>query len=258
MLVSFSTQCARAKRKGGALLILPVVAIEQAAAAIRAAEHTEHPLVIMVDATKPLLYGLDIFISTLLNLGRSSAVQITVGAWCGPTHVAAEQAFSAGAQFITPKQKGSREQLISLLSWSATRGAAQMGEVVVHPANHEHLESLMALIHDIPLAGLFLSDEAIRVNGVINASLIKEITTIAKLPLMVSFTEDPLPKEIQRSVQAGVNGFVIEEEFDQAFTAGVRAALHNRSQSDPLFYLSKGSLAVEEKMARYLESLCLI
>jgi|GEM_PF-6288415 len=258
MLVSFSTHSSRKKRKGGGLLVLPVTVIEQAAAAVRAAEHTGHSLILLVDATQPLLYGLDVFVQTLLALGRSSAVAISVGVQCGPTHVAAEQALTAGAQFIVPQYQGSEAQYVSLLSWSANRAAAQTAEVVVAPGVAHSLESLFSLLQTVRLAGVILPEEMLQVGGAFNPALIHEIASMVKLPLLVALHEDKMPSQMVKCIKAGVSGFLIENEFDQTFTAGIRTGLRNKTLSDPRTYLAKASLAVEEKMARYLELLCSI
>jgi hypothetical protein len=256
MLVSFSTQCSRAKRKKAGLFLLPVAALEQAAAAVRAAETQEQGITLIVNATQPLLYGLDVFMSTLLILGRASTAPVTVGVYCGPTHVAAEQALDAGAQLLIPEQRHSREQFVSLLSWCAARAQAQGSEVAVAPATDESLPALFQLLQAVPLCALLLPVERIKGAPEGVKVVVHEVTQLTKLPLILECTEDHTPTELRRYVKSGVNGILISEEFDQAFTAGVRTALRDRETSDPAVYLSKGGRAVEDKAIRYLQTLC--
>ena len=257
MLVSFSTQSARVKRKGGALLVLPVAVIEQAAAAARAAEHSHSPLVLLIDATKPLLYSLDVFVATLLMLGRSSSAPITVAVYCGPTHVAAEQALEAGAQLIIPEQRHSLEQYVSLLSWCAQRAAAQEADVVAAPLPSESLEQLLPLLETVRVSGLFVSEEILQVENVFNPVLIKNFLTLAKMPILVELHRDHMPRSLKYCRKAGIGGFVIAHEVNQAFTAGIRTSLRDRTQYNPTQYLAQGSLAVEERISHYFETVCL-
>ena len=257
MLVSLSVQSARAKRKGCGLLMLPVSALEQATAAVRAAETQKQPIVLIIDTTKPMLYGLELFANMLLTLGNVSSASVSVIALCAPNHIAAEQAISAGVQGIIPLRDGaSTEQLVSLLSWCSTRASARNTEVFLSADKAHELHALLPLLDQVRLAGVLTSFESILVNSVFTPSLLKDIQDQTKLPIYLTFEEDPEPKLVIRLVKAGVQGIVVSNEFDDAFTAGVRTALRNRSISNPVHYLGKGGLAVEDKIVRYLTLLC--
>lgn len=52
--------------------------------------------------------------------------------------------------------------------------------------------------------------------------------------------------------KAGVVGFLLRDELNMAYTAGLRSALRDRSRSDPEFFRTRSLLAVEKIAQSYL------
>lgn len=256
MLTSFSTQLARAKRRKTPLLIVPVTVLEEAAAVVRGAETQGLGVALTIDATKPMLYSLEIFVHTVLIVGRLSSNEVTVIVRCGPTHLAAEQALLAGAQAIIPTEGGSQEQYVSLLSWCASRALYQGAEVIAAPKLHANEDDLVRAFNQTRLGGMMLPLSFVQEERAVKLSQIRHYHTRFRLPLIIQLDSMHTAAHLQKLKKADVMGVYVEDEFDEAFTAGVRTALRNRSQANPAVYLGKGGRAVEDKVVRYLGALC--
>lgn len=76
----------------------------------------------------------------------------------------------------------------------------------------------------------------------------------AKVPLLVEEGELS-PASLRRCVKAGIAGVLFERRIDEAFTAGLRTGLRNRSATDPSRYFAPATAAVSDRLANYLTCL---
>ena len=63
------------------------------------------------------------------------------------------------------------------------------------------------------------------------------------------------PAILRKCVDAGLQGVTIAEALDEAYTAGLRTALRDRSEQRPSRYLAKAENAVTSRFASYLSHL---
>lgn len=258
MLITLTTQLSRLKRRKGSFLVVPVTNIEQAAAAVRAAETQRIGIGLEVDATQPLLYSLEMWISMLLYIGRASTANVTVMARTGSSHLAVEQAVQAGAQTVVSEQRGSFAQYVSLVSWSSAFAAARGAELVAvwgtaAPGAKEFAERFRGIrlaAVDVPVGALTGRGKALA------ADHFHHLHRQFDHPLMVTVRHDHTPAQLRSLRAMGAAAIRVTGEFDETFTAGVRATLRNQMEGRPAWYLGKGGRAVEDKVVRYLQTLC--
>lgn len=257
MLVSFSTQVARQKRKKGAFLVVPVTALEQAAAVVRAAETQRTGVALEINATEPLLYSLEMLVSFLLYLGRESSADVTVCVRTSSSHIAVQQALEAGAQLVIPEERGTQAQYLSVLSWSNGFAAARGSEIgACLPARDVPLTSFAEKTQTLHLACIDLPFALLQKK---NSSILTQYKQVRRLlghELMISVQHDHTPAQLRALKQAGSGAVRVLGEFDETFSAGVRAGLRSQSEGRPAWYLGRGGRAVEDKTIRYLETLC--
>jgi len=87
--------------------------------------------------------------------------------------------------------------------------------------------------------------------------------SVAQLAALRKASSQPLiaqeallsPLMLKRQVRAGISGITLDEQLEEAFTAGLRTGLRNRSLSHPEVYLAKGRLAVTNCVVNYLSHL---
>jgi hypothetical protein len=258
MLVSLSTQLARAKRLHKPLVFVQVTTLEIAVAAVRAAEHEKRSIVLTIDADHPLLYSLDYQVAATLQLGRMSRAEVTVEVITGANHLAVEQALMAGAQVVSPQVTNiSESQMLALFGWAANQAVAQGAELMadfsyLHSSDWHQRSHALSAKHQVAGFRAPLLDKDMKLQA---AALAADVKTL-KLPVIAAAAEYR-PSQLRRFTEIGVNGVTFTEVLDEAFTAGLRTALRNRSHNLARYYLPKGQLAVEEFLVTTFRQLCL-
>ncbi len=257
MLVSLSTQLARAKRARKPLVFAQVTTLEIAVAVVRAAEHEKRSVVLTIDASHPLLYSLDHQVAATLQLGRMSRADVTVEVITGANHLAVEQALMAGAQVVSPQVTDiSESQAVSLFGWSANQAKAQGAELMVdlsyyHKGDWNSLAHLLASKHQV----CAVRTQLLGKDHKLQATEVTQVMHSLKLPVIAA-AADYKPSHLRRFVELSVGGVTLTEVLDETFTAGLRTALRNRSHNLARYYLPKGQLAVEEGLVRIFHQLC--
>lgn len=257
MLVGLSTLLNRSTRKNAVLLIVPITNLEQTAAALRAAESTNQSIVFLIDATQPLLFSLEITLSLSLQLLSQSPVQAVIIVQTNGTHLAVEQALAARAPAILIKRLGSQAQYVSVLSWASNRLAAHGTELLVYP-DWDFPEAFVIELETIKVVGIVLPASYLFKRRQIDPAAVYKLKQLFKLPILTALDFEHTAKQVMSLKKIGVGGVIVNQEFDQAFTAGVRVALRNSTEGRPAYFLGKGGRAVEDKVARYLGVLCTI
>jgi hypothetical protein len=85
-------------------------------------------------------------------------------------------------------------------------------------------------------------------------SSLREASNLAGIPLVSS--DEHLPTtQLRRLKEAGISGLLLSQVLAKAYTAGVRAGLHDRHVFLPTAYQSKGALAVKHTVLHYLQAL---
>lgn len=75
-----------------------------------------------------------------------------------------------------------------------------------------------------------------------------------KLPLILA-AAGMSSAALRRSVKTGVAGVLLDEELDEAFTAGLRTGLRARATADPAVYFAPATKAVADRLVNYLTCL---
>lgn len=90
--------------------------------------------------------------------------------------------------------------------------------------------------------------------GAIALEEVKNLHKAARVPLFLE--ESSLsPRMLRQLAKAGVSGVCIDEQLEEAFTAGLRAGMRNRTLTQPELYFRKGRLAVVQRISTYLTHL---
>lgn len=262
MLVSLATQLARARRRRQVLAHVPVTTLDSALACLRAAEEAQRGIVFTVTTVQPLLYSLEFMVASLLHMGRTSSVPITVEVVIAPNHHAAEQVLALGAQVVTPLHHTvSLEQYRALISWASDRAAASQAEVVYVvpriPTTDDGLHALVTDLHGsgaVALRAPLLSSQGEERNRVLRLSLVTEFLKVVRVPVIAA-PDTYSHIQLKRLHELRIAGVGLGAELDEAFTGGLRAALHNRSLLEPDRYLPKAQLAVQDNLMRLFKYL---
>lgn len=255
MLVSLTTQLARAKRAKQPLLFAQVTTLEIAVAAVRAAEHAKRSLVLTIDSNHRLLYSLEYMATALLALGSASEADITVEVLVGTSHLALEQALYLGVQVLTPVVSDKNlTQTKAALEWLSPVARGKGVEVVLDLSS-QTIEDPAALDELTKLSAC----NAIRVTaltgGKLRTDAIQHLHNRYKLPILAG-TGEYSPTQLRRFASLHLSGPVLKAELEEAFTAGLRAGLRDREEFEPRIYLPKAQLAVEDQLIRTYSLLC--
>ena len=113
-----------------------------------------------------------------------------------------------------------------------------------------HVAVAPALIDPPTLEQLLAEDGAVAVMvpSTVTSGYVAEVCQMVQLPILLA-EEIASPDTSRLLLRAGVSGLLLGPQLDQAYTAAVRAALHNREHSNPSDYTRAAGLAVHERIA---------
>lgn len=115
-----------------------------------------------------------------------------------------------------------------------------------------HIAAVPALIDPISLEGLLRDDGALAamLPGSVTAGYVAEVRRMLRLPIFLD--EEVRSTESARLLlRAGVSGLLMRQQLNDAYTAGLRAALGNQEHTDPVKYGATANLAVRERLATF-------
>lgn len=256
MLVSFSTLCARSKRHKQVLLSCNVTQLEIAQAAVRAAEHLHLPIILTLDTTKPLLTSLSVIIAATLVMARESSASIAVEVRAEHHKPVIQQILESGAPTITPQLGSlSHEAALELVEWTAKVASAYGAETVL-AASAATIRALLpeAVQQTGVVAVRIVAARSTERGKTVVPADVQDVLSMAKVPVIAE--EELLSlAESRKLSRTGIAGLTIGKDLEEAFTAGIRTGLRNRSLYEPSRYLSTATLAVENITTNLLRQL---
>lgn len=94
-------------------------------------------------------------------------------------------------------------------------------------------------------------------NGRTDPTLVSQVAALHQATSQPLVAQEALltPQMLTKYLRAGITAVTLDEQLEEAFTAGLRTGLRNRSLSHPEVYLAKGRLAVTNCIINYLHHL---
>lgn len=236
MLALPSLELARAKRHHQPILSCRTNSLQIATAAIQAAVLQKSTAFITIDATAATTLPHQALLAGLLELGRGVEVPVVVEAVVPAGKEAASWWISNGVLVVT--LNGGTEAIKRHVAYVAAEAYAHGAEVGLEPTD---LQSLKAAEQLVERHGATF----IRIAPREKITEMHEYVKALELPVIANALH-LTPKKTRDLITAGCAGLTLSIELEEAFTAGVRTALRNRTVTDPARYLSYGATAVRE------------
>jgi fructose/tagatose bisphosphate aldolase len=251
MLVLLSSQLARARRRKQLLLSCQFAYLEIAVAAVRAAEAENLPLILTLDTHRVAAYPPDFLLRSVLELARLSSVSVAVEVRTEPLEQKNSFWLAAGAVTVTPDQGDlTEERYTALLTHVATTAVAYGAEAVATVSPEHSIQQVELLINTSGAhAARFSWDAQRKVTPDILAKT-RDLARALKVP-SIADSAFHRPGDKKKLLQLGVSAITLHEELEEAYTAGLRTGLRNRSIIDPSVYTQKGHRAVEQAIHNY-------
>jgi hypothetical protein len=256
MLATVSTSLARNHRQKRLVLSCRCSHLEIATTAVRAAESQDASLILTLDLTAPLSYTPTYFLGAALLLARQSAVPIVIEVLIDPNRELVENAFMNGALVVTPRLESlSIAEAEAFLGW-ATKLAVAFGSEVIFSATTSALEKKIPdFAHAFPI-------QAARINGAhltedgnrVIAERVQDICKNTHLPILADECAVHIT-DLHKLSKTGVAGVTVGRVLEEAFTAGLRTGLRDRSLYQPARYLKTANQAVENTIINLLDYL---
>jgi hypothetical protein len=236
MLTLVSLELARAKRRAKPLISCRVNSLQLAQAAMQAAELERAPILITIDATIPTSLPHYPLVAALLAAGRESKSQVALEVVIPCQKQTASWWLDHGALAIT--LHGTKEQIARGAKAILSEAAAYHAELGVEPID---------ITSDEEVARLAVSSNAtfLRLKPREKVAEMRSYVLAARQPVIAG-TMLATPRQSKSLVTAGCAGLTLGEEIQEAFTAGLRTGLRNRSTLDPAQYLGYGATAARE------------
>lgn len=254
MLATLSTSLARNRRQKRLMLSCCCAQLEIAAAAVRVAESQDTSLILTLDLTRALTSSPEFLVSSALLLARQSSVPVVVEAFVEPSESSVLDVVTLGGLVITPRIEVLPVHEIGPLLDIAAKLCVAFGCELTVAATTQALVAQVADLahtHDI---------QAVRIRGhhASRETIVPhEVQTVCKqLSIPVIAEEvDLSPAELKKLSKSGVSGVTIGKVLEEAFTAGLRTGLRDRSLSEPARYLKTANRAVEETIINHFHYL---
>ena len=254
MLIALSTLLAKGRRAHQPVFICDTGTIEIAQAVLQVAEKENRGIALQIDSTSiqtlPIATLLDIYthlaeplsvpVSIILHLNPSLANLGFIN-HPGLTTIG----FKWGSESIVQRKDLVRQVVIV---------ARQSSKEVIG----ELTQSLTPLkistfvqetgIHSLTLG---ITQSPTHKDSSFSLAYLRDLSSAAKVPLIspeVFYT----PAQLRHAHEAGLQGFVLKEYLQEAYTAGIRTGLHSHSVINPSHYQLRGMKAVEHSLAQLL------
>jgi fructose/tagatose bisphosphate aldolase len=236
MLALLSTELARAKRHKKPIISCKTVSLQIAAAAVQAAMLEREPVLITIDATDVTTLPHQALLTAVLEIGRSAPIPVMVEVIVGTAKGAASWWLSNGvlALTLTGTQDAIKRNLASIAAEAFAHGA----EIGIEPTDLTLASQAKALAqrHDATFIRLQPREKITEMH---------ELVTALEVPVIADALH-LTPKKTKELIRAGCAGLTLATDLDEAYTAGIRTALRDRTMTNPAKYLSYGATAVRE------------
>lgn len=255
--VPLPTLLARARRNKRPLIFFHVRSLDEVAAVVEASETTRKAAAIVIDTTEPLPYSLSSFVALAGELiGRSSSA-ISLAVAVHANHHSINQALSLGIETIIPiRHSESKEQYAALVAWTLRSTATTSQQVILDlGAQHDEVLFFASLgLHDIAAARVnVLSNRSERPR--MRGAVLDEISATLRLPLIASSSLSVHSRTAKTS-RLRISGTEDRRGLSEAYTAGLRAALHDRTLCDTARYSGKARKAAVNYAISQIEQIC--
>lgn len=230
MIQALTILLARAKRNKRPLLLCEVSCVEQIIASLKAAEEKKSAICLTLAAsTSHQLSSLEVLLPLAVALASKSSQAVAL-----------------------------EVRLSSLLTSDLTRFRQYSQLAICIPSSvapedtqHDFLATCASLAAASTALPTF---QALRVPAELSRLGLADMLRQVKRPVILEEAHFS-PARLKEIVRSGVAGISLANQLDASFTAGIRAALRNREVFEPTTYLSRGQIAVADRVKNYLQYL---
>jgi hypothetical protein len=231
MLVTLSTLLARAQRAKRAVVCCRVTSLEMAQACLEAAIQAKEALALEVALEGPGSVPGPLLMDAVVHLAYRSTALVSVIACVLPQETEVQAVLEGGVSAVrfawTSSQAGPRRK--DLTRWAVRAGTRYGVEVIGDPGSSLTPLRLRSFAEATGATVLYLDlDTSEEGRKAATVGYVHELAAGATVPLM--FPELSLSSaQRQRYVEAGVRCFTLGEELEQAYAAGLRTAIRDRT-----------------------------
>jgi fructose/tagatose bisphosphate aldolase len=249
MQVSTTILLARARRKGEALACVQVTNFEVAEAVVEAVEQSKRSVILSVEVGQDMgLLGMAQ--ALVMQASTPIALHVDVHSLENVRHLLV---FKPSSISLCNLENLSRTALVEKTKDLVREVSTQGVEVAGNFSHYANLNRLVQYVQETGVHYLSLPLGIVQDGTThISPSFIKEVCQAVRVPVI---GQDIAMTASMRALctKAGVYAYRYDgKAINEAFTAGVRTALRNRSQSDPAYYLALGRKAAIHSMISYL------
>ncbi|MBU6388889.1 class II fructose-bisphosphate aldolase [Patescibacteria group bacterium] len=254
MLISLSTLLSRAKRRKQPVIAPVVRDIEVAEAVLQAAE-AERQSILFVLADDPAgVIPLSFLFSYVRQRAAHLETEISLQLRVPMQESAVKQALALGADSLSLEihAEDAKITTVRFTAWAAAEAGRERAGMIGNLPDVTTLTKTEAFVRQTGVAALtvpVLMRHGQRSS--VSPVFLRDLAAAVRIPVLASDLE-AAPRWIKPALKAGVAGFYLDVSLDEAFTAGVRTALRNRSLHRPGTYLTTGVLAVRESVKQYI------
>jgi fructose/tagatose bisphosphate aldolase len=258
MLVSLPTVLARAKRQGKTILACEVATLEVAVAVLNVAEAEKVPIALIVDAQNAQSLDFNLLLDLVVHLAVSSEASVAVMAALPAHEGTLREVIKKGISAIY-FHWGSHSSIKrkELTRWAVAQ-CHQHGVSIIGDITHGATPlKVSVFVQETGVQALFIPTHnpgELGLNELLTPGYLKELSTAAKIPLVMPAVA-PSVAMLSRLAKVGVSMACVSTELEEAYTAGIRAGLHSRSEQRIATYQRKAMQAVESTVSRYLRYL---
>jgi hypothetical protein len=254
MIIPVSTSLARAKRKKQPVLFCSADSLDIALTIIQVATSHSKPLVLSLDTTVSSALPASLFIKTIVDLAQDSPVEIGLSVQVPATEEAVKQALDLGVQSLIPTFSvgHSLDQMATSLRSLEKIARKKDAELIGYLSSAHPIEQVVRFIHESGIQTLLLpivAEQSSR--ALFSSAYVSELTKACKIPL-ITCNQMVTIERLERAHKLGIQGFLLKELLAQAYTAGLRTGLRNRSAYQPAGYERYAFKAVEKTISYYL------
>ncbi len=255
MLVSLSTLLSRTKRKKEMVVGCTVESLDMLEAVLTEAGKHGKPLMILVNSRISSVCSLSVFCRVAQELCQAHSYPVSLvleGEW---TEQSVSDFLLAGKWSLKPSishehSLAESTRITGLVAQQATeRGLELVGEV----SQTSSLNSIATFVHASGVHALVVRvtwEEGAR--GYLSTKHIENIVRHTKVPVFIE-GEQLDPAWMGRLLKVGVSGWLLRDALAEAYTAGLRTGLRNRSASHLFLYQTYAAKAVSSTLSHYLQ-----
>ena len=249
MLIALPTLLGRTQRSNRALPFFGVSTVEIAYATVRALEKKQRSAVILLNAKDEVKDSLplELFMRQVVEVASYSSAELGMQVRVPYDLELIERLAATNVpSLLIDLPDNYNGQEFSFPHYAHIPLAAQLPALRPAAIVHQLVRQSGIFALSLPLITEYKDKPAI------SLSYLKELQKEVRIPLIAQ--EADLSRHVLKwAFPAGIAGYIINHELDQAYTSGLRASLRNRFLDQPAEYQAKAMDAVEQVVTHYLE-----